>query len=443
MKRLSSVLVALFFITGMSLAQTPFNEAKVTQSGDDQTSEITQTAIQNFAYTNQFGDLNEAYVVQETGGNNTAIGGKNESNIDQGSEQMQATENWANVWQQTKYGGGENLSNIVQDGLDNETDVWQQTNDADLNKSNITQGVEGNKADVWQHAGYYGGSNESNITQLGYSNEADIWQQTMFGGENTSTVLQGSNYAEGNKAEVTQQVAKFGRTGSGTNTSVISQYYHDNEAIVDQRTLENGGTNISSIYQSLSSLGNGNFAEVKQQTKYGNNGGGGMNESALVQKGENNEIYLGQGTNGAEYNKSDIWQEGDDNMVDVKQGTYYYAGENISDIDQIGSSNEAYVDQKSWRGGTNESIILQDGDSRPYHKMNYADVTQTVADGALGTNYSEINQHGKKNDVTVYQEFTGSGLWNNSVVTQFGRHHNADVHQVGNGNTSTISQSNL
>ncbi|MBS3777434.1 MAG: hypothetical protein KGY70_19725, partial [Bacteroidales bacterium] len=362
MKRLSSILVALLFVTGMTLAQTPFNEAEVTQNGDDQTSEITQTAKQNFAYTNQFGELNEAYVIQETGGNGFP-GGKNESNIDQGSEEMGATENWANVFQLTNYGGGENLSNIVQDGTDNEADVEQYTNDADLNESNITQDVEGNDADVLQRGNYYGGSNESNITQLGITNEADISQITNFGGENTSTVVQGSGYAEGNKAEVTQLVAKFGRTGSGTNTSEISQFYHDNEAIVDQKILENGGTNISDIYQSRSSLGNGNFAKVKQKTKYGNSGGGGMNESDIVQKGENNEINVGQGTNGAEHNKSDVLQEGDDNMVDVKQGTYYYAGTNISDVDQIGSSNEAYVDQRARRGGTNESIILQDGDS--------------------------------------------------------------------------------
>lgn len=109
-------------------------------------------------------------------------------------------------------------------------------------------------------------------------------------------------------------------------------------------------------------------------------------------------------------------------------------GENVSDIVQDGTNNEAAVGQTGYK---NISIIDQAGkENRATHVQNgYKNVADTLQDGEK--NSSEVTQNGAKNDALVTQ----IGKENKSTIDQDGYKNEAEVLQVGTKNDSSIEQS--
>ena len=438
MRRLISVLVAVFFMTGMVVAQ---NTSTTTQDGKANTAEVNQTLDEgsNTSTVGQYGgeNLPNEVTVDQT----TTNAGINISNVQQGyggADLMTAEVNQS-------ADNGENFSDIFQGNNVKTAKVDQEAKTDGYNESYITQ-TSGGKSDplstvnITQIALDYnsanGGQNISDINQSGIGSEADVYQKAYVSGDNNSEIGQNGSYLD---ADVTQYHA-----GSGFVDSWIDQIGANNQSNVWQKAINVGGINESDVGQYGGENG-ANIVDVDQEVYHT-----GTNTSTITQGKESNSS--------ADRNEAVVDQYAE------------YGGTNESTLEQVNNSHYAEIDQIA-NGGTNSSVIYQGGHSY-IGDGGWIDLEQT-ANG--GQNISDINQHanypnhmeearatvtqttnggindldldqyGKFNTATVTQTHNVSGgLMNSAVIEQYGNGQNTvTVNQIGAGNSATEIQTNL
>lgn len=198
-----------------------------------------------------------------------------------------------------------------------------------------------------------------------------------------------------------------------SNSATIDQDGDNHEATIEQAGLSNSAAIDQSEHEGHTALiqqtGDLNEASIDLATFTSPSVG------EIMQEGDRNYAAI---ENVAWSGKAFIRQQGDDNRASVFQGRF--SGNFLADFIQIGDKN----------------LISGLVDTNPARQI----------DGARAT----VLQVGDENTVLLEQEagiadVTQQGHLNGARVEQFGPgkvDHTANVHQVGDGNSATILQSN-
>lgn len=244
-----------------------------------------------------------------------------------------------------------------------------------------------------------------------------LWiSNPVFAGNNANSSSTGSNNTSNISQTGDEHDASVIQNGS-TNTSDINQSGLNNDATVNQ----DGGNNTSTINQNF--RGSDNIAVVTQDGPPSN---GNDNLSTINQVGSLNQAYVDQDDG----NISTIQQDGSGSIANVDQTGFSGSDDNISSIVQ-GDDNEAYVAQSGQlndsvveQGHDNFATVIQSGD------FNQSTVTQDFDQTAT------VTQSGDLNTATVNQQDTGA--FGQKPVQLTGNR--ATIDQVGDNNTATVNQ---
>lgn len=291
--------------------------------------------VNNYAEINQGGNFTNMSALDDSGSGVTArsrqFGSENTSTINQQILDQNADPSTRALVDQT---GGSNISNVLQQGAQQFTDVDQT---GDNNVSDVMQGNNNNGHPATAIVLQTGDDNESyidqvaqnvtaTVTQTGNQNASDIDQTggsrfsdatvLQTGDLNNSTIAQGTN-GRRSTATVTQ-------TGN-TSDSVITQNNVRADAIVEQGP---GSDNDSTITQSM---GMDVMAMVTQT--------GSGNLSRITQQGDNQMAMVIQASSG---NESAITQMGMNNTATHSQ---IVTDGNTATTNQNGTGNIATVNQ--------------------------------------------------------------------------------------------------
>lgn len=386
MKRLVSVLVAVFFMTGMVVAQ---NTSTTTQTGDgnnatvDQQGSDHESIIEQQAHSS--GDLDDGntVVVNQNSGIN------NFSDVLQGNAPALNAETYvdqvgSNNDFSIKQAGGSNWADIDQEGNGNIIGNYKnysgravQINgnvigQADKNFLEVDQLGDNNKLGVWQD--HYadakieqnGNLNETNVKQTsakyGELNEADV---EINGNENITEV-----YQEGDGNDANMQVGHPSYVSSENNITITQDgnnnkatYSHqlgdENEVVIDQFgnsneseiTLENGSENVVSYDVD----GTGNYADFYIDADWTDHSN--ENNLNIIQEGNSN---LAVGKIHGDLNDVDIEQDGNNNMVGsdwwYSDGVNIMGSNNTVDIQQMNNGNSSL---NSINGNGNTITVTQ------------------------------------------------------------------------------------
>jgi hypothetical protein len=427
MKRLVSVLIAVFFMTGMAMAQG--NHSETTQEGTG-----------NDATVEQLGAEHESYIIQDskTNKHNTAAFG-NEANV----KQFNGDDNYSLIYQNEGNGSKDAYADVEQKGSENESEIYQgygYYNDMRLlqdgsgnwsymkqngsgNVATVDQLGDDNQSDVFQRGGAF-----LDVDQDGYGNDVDAHQDYSYqegdidqiGDRNIVNLTQKSrpDPSLGNHAEVYQEGDKNETviTQDGDNNTAkhwvygydnymeFTQEGSENIAVVDQKTwkdVDNYGNQVS-VYQKNSSNGAGNdfYAKLK----------GDENIINVTQNGSWNAI---RGLNASYWNYGSMSEafkyEGDNSTIDISQhGNQNRVFADIHnsngdiDIDQDKNVNQAVIDIQGHAGGLlsgNKVDINQFSTGSDFTMSNFVDVTQRT-----NNNAAIVNQNGFTNNATIIQK---------------------------------------
>ncbi|MDT0644610.1 hypothetical protein RM553_17355 [Zunongwangia sp. F363] len=252
--------------------------------------------------------------------------------------------------------------------------------------------------------------------------------------QEASQVTNHSSDVDANRADVDQW--------NTSQKAFVQQVGERNSAQVDQSDGAYGGTggNQAMIYQSgpyslsgpwynlqYESEAEDNQAEVNQA--------GTTNESALYQRGSNNDARSDQGLDGS----------ASDNKVAIYQGdfdNYPYSGNSGNDAfaKQEGSENSSLIAQDD---NNNDAMTAQDGDGNKVYVTQTSRQDGSVDEGQMAL----VEQYGDMNESTVAQD--GRGARNNATTYQLGNNNKAWQKQyntsddAGDENTATITQGTL
>ena len=464
MKRLVSVLTAVFFMTGMALGQSgnnatttqegSNNDASVVQEGGNQKATVNQEEDQNVATVNQFTDNNgkqTATVIQK----GDAVGG-NTATIDM--DQISSGDNY------------ENTANIEQVGDYNTSyqKVYAPSNSSGLNLSGKQKGNH-NTLNQQIHNGY---TNDFNATQKGDYNKA---RQYMSGAHNNSgdisqvgdynkavQVLSGSNNGyngimaieqDGNYNDAKQV---FESTGSWTynNSGLINQYGNSNyarqnvvgwrtDATILQGSEEDGKRyDYNKAWQNVD--GTQNTVYIRQQ--------GNRNWTKQIVEGDKNNVSLSH--HEGSYNTGRQTIDGNDNTVqaviagsnnnsyqkaDGNDNTQYYSATNhvkYNDVRivQDGSDNYSHNNVRT-NGIDNDLNVLQEGNENNLVTKQ----AQGSHNSILVRQYGDSNLAGKhpfKKNIGILQ----NGSYNEATLKQFNGNQKANISQMGDGNWARTIQ---
>jgi minor curlin subunit len=278
MKKLSTLLVAFLFTTGMAFAQD--NDATTNQDGDNLEATIEQVGgAHNVATQDQFG-LNNILGIYQSGNHNVATQTQdsretgsydpdNEAYIDQSGDWNEATQNqdtgsqrnFADIDQsgdwneatQSQYGqgfdaivdqsGDHNYAIQTQDGNAFSAEILQsgshnwasQTQDGQRNIAEIEQSGDHNEATQEQFGSQsHPLDGELNILQTGNFNVAFQYQDNTETGSFATTYQSGSNnFAEQNQVGPGDNYASIEQL-SDWNTAVQNQTGSENNAVIVQ-----------------------------------------------------------------------------------------------------------------------------------------------------------------------------------------------------------------
>lgn len=299
MKRLTTLLAAFLFTTGMVFAQS--NDADVSQTGYDNAAEVDQFGLENDVtleqvhnHSNGTAGINDAYVKQ--------TGNTNEATVYQRNRGQYAAS------------GVNNNLNLIQTGFDNYANTYQAI--ARGNDIKLSQLGDDNIADIYQHQGGkltgYGSAPRS--VQIGGSNEIYL----NMGNFNDAGISQtgGDNYADISQNSFSNDNVQLDQRGDA-NDMRLDQ--NDGNADVQQLGL---GENI---LNGLAGIG----------TSASQSGGASM---TVIQDGLANELFIGQDG----LSTATVTQTGDLNTATVDQ-----AGAHTTSVTQIGSGSTATVTQSN------------------------------------------------------------------------------------------------
>lgn len=278
------------------------------------------------------------------------------------------------------------------------------------------------------HAQSYGtppsGDTDSLVPTFGTSNTSEIDQQAD---DNVATVNQ--TQASQSAADIRQ--GRVGLSDSGNNNARVTQRGDgQNTAFIDQ--VGTGRDNLGYL-----PTGNYNgpvlpnnqqeqFATIRQTN---NNAGGDANQAAIIQGGTDV---------GGLNNVAEIEQRGSGNEALIKQGSvgqgYSYAteedGRMYGQILQTGRNNTA----ETYQGEIDKSVTTQNGNRNQAYVLQ-SPTTNPGGDDRLGRQ-SFVSQDGDDNLATVFQE----GNYGDSQIAQTGDNNDSDVKQYGVSDVSTIRQ---
>lgn len=347
MKRLFSLIVLVFFMTGMVVAQS--NEATTNQEGNGNTAEQTQTGADNDALIHQGDFKGEG-------------GSMNYQNDGEAYQEQMGDGNEATIKQRSGSWTGGNFSDQYQVG-------------------------DGNKAT----ATFFNASNESYQTQMGNQNESFI--QIAGDGNEVQHVQYGDGPGEGfsypgsfsQSPEGTEEAGEYNYAktrilkGSGMsadhNTAVIFQEGNSNMADQYVRgdhnevfTNQDGIANIANVEQ----IGYNNYVLQDQDaynpaaTNSDNNGEADENLSSITQHGNDNQVWSRQFGDG---NVNEVLQEGNGNDAWLKQGLKdaYHSDGNHMTFRVKGNDNKFWGTQKGDWNKMEVDLTVTDGDEYENH----------------------------------------------------------------------------
>jgi hypothetical protein len=372
MKRLVSLLVAVFFMTGMVVAQN--NTATTTQNGNGNNAEVEQLGKDHESIIDQdtWGEGHDAVVHQNSGDNNYSnltqtqrgadatvdqIGSDNQSRLNQHGP------NDAEIYQE---GDG----NVVGSYSDLQSKAWQKNGNSfpsDKNFLDVDQVGNNNKAGVWQehHA-------EATILQEGSANEAYVKQQSnpaggtlnwadidQDGTENFADIYQ---KGEGNDANVRhQQNSNESYQHIEGNNNYTNGNLHGDNNVTDQTQIGNGNWSYAvASYGAVKNTikteqyGSDNYAKGRVTSSYSSVSKD--NTMNIVQDGDMNKSYnLIEGS----HNDIDVLQDGKGNIAGTHTdyGIIQMGDHNVADLDQLSNNNNATIHQY---GNHNTANVIQD-----------------------------------------------------------------------------------
>jgi len=374
MKRLISVLVAVFFMTGMVVAQN--NNATTNQEGNNNQAEQIQTGEDNDALIHQgdYKDEGGSMNIQNDGiAKQEQIGDDNEAVIKQrsgswtgGNESDQFQDGDMNTAKVTFYNAN-NISDQDQIGDDN----WSYGQaSGQFNDMTTNQEGDGN----WAEFRLLGSeSSEATINQIGDDNEGEVSSTGAF---NEATIHQ-----EGMDHDAYQM-----QDGEGNRAHSETGKYWTTEA-TETEQYQTGDNNVSRFEMQK---GYGNYAKSDQD--------GDNNKVFYRVRGDENHAEFTQNSN-SPGNVASARTFGDDNVIDVVQtGTGNMVGNAWGyGIYQDGDRNETYINQDGYG--------------------NWAKVKQTGDDNAL--DYDVV---GHDNEFDAVQEDEGANKFsvhgNKAVIDQ-------------------------
>ncbi|MEM6899432.1 MAG: hypothetical protein AAF583_06655 [Pseudomonadota bacterium] len=390
-------------------------------------------------------------------------------------------------------GGTENEATILQSGDNNRVSARQEIDD---NILDVDQSGSFNMIDTVQSDADGFTSNMIEIDQTGEENVISVLQEDapsdafvdQSGSENKVTIQQiasGANVIGGftntvdviqtghdNDVHVLQQ-----NDGNG---AVINQDGSDNDIVLEQRDNSDNGFNDATLTQAAAVSGSTisvlqrdaeNSATVNQTAGHNLN-------VAIDQSGDSSTFAFGSGFFTGDVNVADVLQEGTDNEISIRQEALNVGfivtvpTANIAALDQGGSNNEVFIEQIGEGNDVGElgDRVVQNGDNllleiRQDGAGNGAFGSQTGSFNDLTIdqdgNFNEVNfdqsgvmnvafvsQDGNANDVTLTQSTDQNaaiifqdGNLNDATVSQTVQNTQlAVVNQIGNGNTTNISQ---
>lgn len=498
MRNLLSVLLIVVVSVGLVFAQ---NTSEVSQNGTGNINSVDQLGWLNYSKILQDGTGNDAFLKQEGISHSStitqaALTDYNDANVFQfgldhisNLTQTGFGGNYAEVIQHDGYVEG-NQSDVYSYGLLNSVVVHQQDNSQ---YSSVVQNgwSEHSSATVYQKGwdqnsvieqtydyntaivNQDGANHSSNIDQTGFlytppGNLADVFQrglhqtsQIFQNGENIAGVIQTDwdNYSfiDQNSLGSTDENEAYVDQDGWKHSSKIYQTGQFHDADVLQRDKFNSST--------ITQLNYDNDAWVQQYDK--------LNESVIWQDGVSNDAYVwqyGQPLTGETFNNfSLIEQSGDYGFADVRQydrqnysrvtqygissnekatvlqyDDIFGFGQNSSQIDQWGTSEESWVRQD---GALNASVIVQGPGTDnelvidQFYLGNYS-----YADQYGDNNFGDVKQVGTGNSSTLYQGYypnfdTGNG--NDAFIDQNGIGNDSDVYQVGDLGLVDVTQLGL
>jgi hypothetical protein len=324
------------------------NYAGTLQDGSDNTATINQNGAgtqSNFGEIYQYGSTNQGTINQAAGATDNAV------TIKQGTEAADVERNEATV-SQDQGGSLRNTTTVLQTGDGGIVNVQQRNNSTD-NEASINQvSGEGSRVDVQQSFGAF--RNQTNVVQYGDNQLVSVEQ--VASSDNDATINQGSagTTSSGNRARVYQK--------DGAQQSDVT---------INQNVTANGGNNYAQVEQAYPS-------------------GSSIDNSATVnQEGSSNSVRLSQ--TGAGGHLATIDQIGDGNVVKGPGTSLYEAGPMAV---QNGHGHIMDVDQTSSNGFTNTASIGQTGTS------NNLDLDQTAT---AASNIATVTQSGMMNQAVIQQ----------------------------------------
>jgi len=244
MKKLTTLLVMLFFTAGMAIGQTQNNEATVDQlSVNNSEVSIDQQGTVNDATAYQNDGGNFDIDIQQTGSLHEATATQQGPNggMEMWIKQIGGDNNLANV---TQNRGQNHWADILQEGSDNELTLTQDNTDT---RAEVKQIGNLNIADLTQINKAFNSLSNLDVTQDGDDNYAFVNMEGI-GEANNVRIYQETN---GNSASVTQLLNVAG------NNADLEQIGLDNMMTVDQLSDYNTAN--------LTQHGNDNTATVTQQ----------------------------------------------------------------------------------------------------------------------------------------------------------------------------------
>jgi hypothetical protein len=384
MKRLVSLLVALFFMSGLVVAQN--NSSFTTQNGDDNKATVTQEGKKNESLINQQSYENTSTVKQD--------GEKNFSDI------KQATMGDAYVEQI----GKKNESRLNQAGL-NEADIKQE---GEENKVGSYYGYDSPAKQKNGYGVFTADMNFMDVDQKGEANKAGITQRhhadatiMQEGKENKIKLFQSGSPAG------MMNVADLKQVGEG-NMFEVFQYGEGNEAIVKLTKAGNGAAssdNMVNVTQGSSSpwdkSGDGNYFKLT---------GNRSNENTVDAE------QIGS------YNFHRIGIEGDNNSIDLKA---------------TGNSNRGdwSIAEPTWPAKSNDNslTLIQDGNT------NYA-TGYIAGDGNTVTILQKGNNNLVGSDWYTENGVAIDGNYNTVDVDQMSNGNQSMNTIMGNSNSITVTQ---
>ena len=407
----------------VSMRQTGNVNGNAADSGEANKIYSDQIGVGNDGRLEQQGDFNQAILVQD----NTAFAGTlgNRADIQQGTAD-QAEKNFAAVDQF----GDDNEAKVLQTFDNSDAFVIQsgERNAVEINQRADPENSQGHEALVEQ----FGNDNSALVNQNADGMKGRNYARVFsFGDNNQSEQTQTTNSnTRGNTALVNQGV------DASIGGSLFNSAEYANIVAIDN--VMNAGANQASSYSQAiqDQKGHDNVAE-SHQFGAGTSAING-DYTMQVQDGEDNEAYAFQnayGTATGRGNSADTFQQGDDNYVATGQN----GRNNDVVVSQMGSDNSAIGTQRgrdhvmdlrqngdhnaieaSQRGLGNSMVITQNG-GHSWHADqdvpgglpnggNSLDVIQTGPTGALGTAAQTAQSVGRAGFTGLAAPRSGSGL---------------------------------